>query len=175
VTAVRLDPKHSALVLVDLMTRVIALDTAPVPAVEIAQRCAELAVAVRRRGWLVVYVRAERPGVDEQPPGGELVPGCVLEPGDVEIVKRTWGAFHNTGLDAVLRERGIRNVVLGGIATNFGVESTGRSAHEHGYSVVFVSDAMAGLHGYAHGFSVDYVFPRLGVVCTSRELLDGLT
>lgn len=174
-TAVRLDPNRTALVLVDLMTRVVALDTAPISAAEVAQRCAELAGEVRKHGWLVVFVRVERPGVDEQPPGGELVPGCVPQSGDVEIVKRTWGAFHDTDLDAVLRGRGVRNVVLGGIATNFGVESTGRSAHEHGYSVVFVADAMAGLHGYAHDFSVDYVFPRLGVVCTSRELLDGLT
>jgi len=65
-------------------------------------------------------------------------------------------------------------VVLGGLVTNFGVESTGRAADEHDYSVVFVSDAMAGLHGHAHEFAVDYVFPRLGTVCASNEVLAAL-
>ncbi|WBC16739.1 isochorismatase family protein [Micromonospora sp. WMMA1998] len=173
-TAVRLDPKRSALILIDLMTRTVALDTAPITAAEVVQRCAEVTAAARRAGWLVVHVRAERPGVAEQPPGGELVDACTRQGADVEIVKRTWGAFHGTDLDEVLRGRGIRTVVLGGIATNFGVESTGRAANERGFHVVFLSDAMAGLHGYAHDFAVDYVFPRLGVVCTAAELLDGL-
>jgi nicotinamidase-related amidase len=174
VTNVRLDPARSALILVDLMTRVVSLDTAPLRATEVVSNCVGLADVLRAHGWLVVFVRAEHPGVDEQPPGGELAPGCEPQPGDLEIVKTTWGAFHQTDLEAELQKRNIRNIVLGGIATNFGVESTGRSAAEHGYSVFFLSDAMAGLHEYAHQFSIDYLFPRLGVTCTSTELLAGL-
>src|SRR6266511_752891 len=96
---------------------------------------------------------------------------CEPQHVDVQIVKGTLGAFHDTGLDGVLRSRGIHTVVLGGLVTHFGVESTGRAADEHGYSVVFVSDAMAGLHGHAHTFAVEYIFPRLGAVCTSAELM----
>jgi nicotinamidase-related amidase len=117
----------------------------------------------------------DRPGVAAQPPGSELAAECAPEPGDVEIVKHTIGAFHETGLADVLRSHGVETVVLGGLVTNFGVESTGRAADEHGYSVVFVSDAMAGLHGHAHTFAVDYIFPRLGSVSTSAEVLAGLT
>jgi nicotinamidase-related amidase len=122
-----------------------------------------------------VFVRVERPDVDVQPPGSELAPECLPRPGDVEIVKRTTGAFHNTGLDGELRARGIDTVVLGGLVTNFGVESTGRAADEHGYSVVFVSDAMSGFDEPAHAFAVDYVFSRIGTVCTAGELLEHLT
>ncbi|GAB2965288.1 hydrolase [Micromonospora polyrhachis] len=171
---VQLDSRRTALVLIDLMPRIIALPTEPYSGTEVLTRCLTLATAVRAAGGLVVFVRVERPGVEEQPPGSELAPECAPESGDVQIVKHTLGAFHQTGLDDVLRSRGVQTVVLGGLVTNFGVESTGRVADEHDYSVVFVSDAMAGLHGHAHEFAVDYVFPRLGAVCTSDELLGVL-
>ncbi len=170
VTSVELDPRRIALVLIDLMPRIIAQPMHPISGADVLRQCLTLATAVRRTGGLVVFVRVERPDVDSQPPGSGLAADCEPQPGDVEIVKRTVGAFHNTGLDGVLRSRGIETVVLGGLVTNFGVESTGRVADEHGYSVVFVSDAMAGLHDHAHAFAVEYIFPRFGTVCTSAEL-----
>src|SRR5262249_11203344 len=82
------------------------------------------------------------------PPGGlpkefsELVDG-LEHPGDVRITKRQWGAFYGTELDLQLRRRGIQTIVLGGISTNIGVESTARHAWEHGYALVLVEDAMS--------------------------------
>jgi nicotinamidase-related amidase len=175
VTMVELDPRRSAVVLIDLMPRIIALPTEPHSGADVVRRCLELAAAVRASGGLVVFVRVERPGVPVQPPGSELAAECAPEPGDVEIVKHTIGAFHETGLNDVLRSRDIQTVLLGGLVTNFGVESTGRAADEHGFSVVFVSDAMAGLHEHAHTFAVDYIFPRLGSVSTSAEVLAALS
>ncbi|NEA31337.1 isochorismatase family protein [Streptomyces sp. SID13031] len=115
--------------------------------------------------------RVERPGIDVQPEGSELHP----QPGDVEIVKRTVGAFHLTGLDGILRTRGIRTVVLAGMATNFGVESTGRAADEHGYDTVYLTDAMTGLDGAAHDFAVSYIFPKFGITCTGTEYVAALS
>jgi nicotinamidase-related amidase len=169
-----LEPRRTALVLIDLMPRIIAHSTEPSSGTDVLRRCLTLASAVRASGGLVVFVRVDRPGVDEQPPGSDLAPECDPQPGDVQIVKRTIGAFHGTGLDDELRSRGIGTIVLGGLVTNFGVESTGRAADEHGYSVVFVADAMAGLHGHAHQFAVEYVFPRFGTVCTTVDLLARL-
>lgn len=156
------------------MPRIIALPTAPSTGEEVLHRCLVLADAIRERGGLVVFVRVERPGPDPQPEGSELAPQCVLRPGDLEVVKTSWGAFSG-GLDAELRARDITTVVLGGIATNFGVESTGRAADDHGFSVAFVSDAMTGLDAHAHDFAVDYVFSRIGVVVTTEELLAELS
>jgi nicotinamidase-related amidase len=173
-TTVELDPHRTALVLIDLMPRIIALPTAPASGHEVLRRCLALAGAVRSAGGLVVFVRVERPGVDAQPPGSELPPECDPQPGDVEIVKRATGAFHNTGLDGLLRSRGVETVVVGGLVTNFGVELTGRVAADHGFAVVFVSDAMAGFDDHAHTFAVEYVFPKVGTVCTSEELLAAL-
>ncbi|MEJ3747947.1 isochorismatase family protein [Actinomycetes bacterium KLBMP 9797] len=172
---VDLEPSRTALVLIDLMPRIIALPTAPFSGAEVVSRCLSLAAATRAAGGLVVFVRVERPHVDAQPPGSELAPECAPQPGDVLIVKRTWGAFQGTGLEEELRSRGVRTVVLGGLVTNFGVESTGRVADEHGYGVVFVSDAMAGLHAHAHDFAVDYVFPKIGTVCATADILATLS
>jgi nicotinamidase-related amidase len=64
--------------------------------------------------------------------------------------------------------------VIGGIATNFGVESTARDAFEHGYALVFVEDAMAGLSSDAHSFAVKTIFPRLGRVRSTEEVLNAI-
>jgi nicotinamidase-related amidase len=175
VTTVDLEPRRTALVLIDLMPRIIGLNTAPLSGREVLQRCTALAEATRAVGGLVVHVRVERPGVEVQPVGSELAPELAPQPLDVEIVKHTIGAFHQTGLDDVLRGRDISTVVLGGIATNFGVESTGRAADEHGYEVVWVSDAMTGLDAAAHEFAVSYIFPRFGTVCTGTEYVAALS
>jgi nicotinamidase-related amidase len=164
-----LEPRRTALILIDLMPRIIALETGPFSGDEVLERCVALADATRAAGGLVVNVRVERPNVDVQPEGSGLAIG--LQEGDVEIVKRTVGAFHQTGLDDVLRSHNIDTVVLAGIATNFGVESTGRVADEHGYRTIYVTDAMTGLDAHAHEFAVSYIFPRFGETSTSAEYL----
>lgn len=174
VTRLVLEPRRTALILVDLMPRVIALPTAPLTGQVVLERCVALAKATRAAGGLVVHVRVEQPGSGVQPEGSELAPELDPQPADVEIVKRTVGAFHDTGLDEVLRSRDVDTVVLGGIATNFGVESTGRAADERGYRVIYVADAMTGLHGYAHDFAVDYILPKFGTVSTGTEYVAAL-
>jgi nicotinamidase-related amidase len=168
-------PDRTAVVLVDLMTRIVALPTAPYTGAEVLRRCVTLADGLRPAGATVVWVRVERPGVDEQPPGSELSADVVRQPGDLEIVKRTVGAFAGTDLDAALRERGVDTLVLGGIATNWGVESTARVADDHGYTVVFAHDAMTGLDGESHAFAVEKIFPRIGTVATTAEILAPVT
>jgi nicotinamidase-related amidase len=93
---------------------------------------------------------------------------------DIKITKRQWGAFHGTELDLQLRRRGIETIVLGGISTNIGVESTARAAYEHGYSLVFVEDAMSCAALEQHQASLNYIFPRLGLVRQSGEVLEAL-
>jgi nicotinamidase-related amidase len=174
-TQLSLDPRRTALVLIDLMPRIVALETAPLAGNEVLERCVALAKATRSVGGVVVNVRVERPGVEVQPEGSGFAPGVEPEPGDIEIVKRTIGAFGRTGLDDQLRARGIETVALAGIATNFGVESTGRAADDLGYATVYITDAMTGLDGDAHDFAVSKVFPRLGTVCTGTEYVAALS
>ncbi|MFI5822290.1 isochorismatase family protein [Streptomyces rishiriensis] len=164
-----LDPARTALVLVDLMDRIVALPLEPRKGSEVLEAAHELAAAFRSAGAPVVLVRVERPGVAEQPPGSGLVPGLHAQ-GDWEIVKRTIGAFQGTGLDARLREHGVGTLVFGGIATNLGVESTARAAGDLGYDLVFVEDAMSALTGAEHEASVRLDFPRLGTVARAAEV-----
>jgi nicotinamidase-related amidase len=161
-----LDPARTALVLVDLMDRIVALPLEPRKGTEVLIAAEELADAFRSAGALVVLIRVERPAVAEQPPGSGLVAG-LLRDGDLEIVKRTIGAFQGTDLDAGLRQRGITTLVFGGIATNLGVESTARAAHDLGYDLVFVEKAMAAFTTPEHEASVRLDFPRLGSVVPS--------
>jgi nicotinamidase-related amidase len=95
-------------------------------------------------------------------------------PGDIAIVKRQWGAFHGTELDLQLRRRGIRTIVLAGIATAIGVESTARFAWELGYDLVFAEDATSGPDAAMHANSFEKVFPRLGRVRTTAQVLAAL-
>jgi nicotinamidase-related amidase len=161
------EPSRTALVLIDLMPRIIARDLAPNSGADVLARCVALAGATRAAGGLVVPVRVERPGVDVQPDGSEFA--IEPEPADLPIVKHTIGAFHETGLDAALRSRGIDTIALAGIATNFGVVSTGRAADDLGFRVIYLTDAMSGLDGHAHDFAVGYVFPAFGEVATAAD------
>jgi nicotinamidase-related amidase len=174
-TSFSLEPRRTALVLIDLMPRIVALETAPLAGREVLERCVALAKATRSVGGLVVHVRVERPGVGVQPEGSELAPELDPQPGDLEIVKRTIGAFANTGLDEALRARDIETIALAGIATNFGVESTGRAADDLGYTTVYLTDAMTGLDATAHDFAVSYVFPRFGTATTGAEYVAALS
>lgn len=142
---------------------------------EVLERCVALAQATRSVGGLVVHVRVERPGVGVQPEGSGLAPELDPQPGDLEIVKQTVGAFAHTGLDEALRARDIDTIALAGIATNFGVESTGRVADDLGYATVYLTDAMTGLDATAHDFAVSYVFPRFGTATTGAEYVAALS
>lgn len=157
------------------MSRIVAGDLAPHTGPEVLARCVRLAGAAREAGGTVAWVSSVRPGEDPQPDGSELAPECEPRTGDLRIVKHAWGAFGGTGLADALQVKGIDTVVLGGIATNFGVESTARAADEHDFRVVSVSDAMTGLDGHAHEFALDYVLPRLGPVVTTDDVLRELS
>ncbi|WP_367319813.1 isochorismatase family protein [Streptomyces sp. HUAS ZL42] len=164
-----LDPARTALVLVDLMDRIVALPLEPRKGTEVLAVAEELAKAFRSAGAPVVLIRVERPNVPEQPPGSGLAAG-LLRDGDIEIVKRTIGGFQGTGLDDHLRQRGITTLLFGGITTNLGVESTARAAGDLGYELVFVEDAMSAFTGAEHEASVRLDFPRLGAVVRATDV-----
>ncbi len=94
--------------------------------------------------------------------------------GDVVVTKQRWGAFHGTDLDLQLRRRDVTQIVLAGIATAIGVESTARAAHELGYHVTVATDAVTDLDPDTHRNSVEKVFPRLGETGTTSAIVELL-
>lgn len=180
----QLDAKTTALVLIDLQKGVLAMPVAPHPAATIFERSKQLAQRFRAAGARVVWVRvsfaddfadAPRARVDQPsnfealPPGWDEFPEP-LHPADVMVTKRQWGAFHGTDLDLQLRRRNVRTIVLGGIATSIGVESTARSAWEHGYELVVCENLCADLSTETHAFSVQHIFPRLARLASSEAI-----
>jgi nicotinamidase-related amidase len=184
-----IDIARSALVLIDLQNFNVKSDTAPYKTDTVVGNCAMLAGEMRDRGAMVVYVRVladqllappadqpmRTPGSPPPPPEAILfAPEAQLQAGDLVITKRQWGAFYATELDQMLRRRRIKTIILGGIATNFGVESTARAAFDRGYELVFVEDAMTSLAAEPHVFANTQVFPRMGRVRSAQVLLAAI-
>ena len=186
-----LDPKTTALVAIDLQHGIVALSTAPHTAADVVARTAGIAARLRAKGGLAVFVRvanasdggdALAPTTDataraagERPANwSELVPALEVGPSDIIVTKRQWGAFYGTDLDLHLRRRGIRTLILTGIATNIGVESTARDAYERGYDQLFVEDSMAALAAEGHAYPVKTIFPRIGRVRSTEQILAAL-
>jgi nicotinamidase-related amidase len=167
----------AALVLIDLQQGLLAAPTVQ-PVSLIVERCARLAREFRARHLPVVLVNVagRAPGRTEAAPTAapalgwaELVPG-LQQPGDLLVTKHRHGAFIGTALDALLRERGVTQLFIGGVATSIGVEATARSAYDHGYNVVLVIDAMTDRDVAAHRHSVEKIFPRLGETAAAAEV-----
>jgi nicotinamidase-related amidase len=191
-TTLAIDPRKTALVLIDLQQGVVSRPFAPRSGAEVVQNASRLAAKFRALGATVVLVRvAFQPDSKDRlnapadapmqfnssalPPNwAELAPEIGPQTGDLIITKRQWGAFYGTELDLQLRRREVRTIVLGGIATNFGVESTARDAYERGYAQIFVEDAMASMTVEAHEFVVKNIFPRIGQVRSTDEVLSAL-
>jgi nicotinamidase-related amidase len=108
------------------------------------------------------------------PDWSDLLPELGISPSDTVILKRQWGAFYGTDLDLQLRRRGLTTIILCGIATEFGVESTARDAYERGYELVFAEDAMTGRTAESHGNAITRIFPRLGRVRRTEEIAAAL-
>lgn len=177
-----LDPK-AALIIIDLQKGIVSLPTAH-PAAEVVKNATALAQAFRSQGLPVVLVNVAGvpPGRTEQGrrvadfPAGwtDLIPELNQQPTDHTITKYAPGAFTKTGLEEHLRSRGVTQVVITGVATSIGVESTARQAYECGFNVTLAIDAMTDMSVDSHTHSVTRIFPRLGETGTTQDILDLL-
>ncbi len=174
----KLDAETTALVLIDLQRGVLAMPVAPHPAAAVYERAMQLAQRCRASGAPVVRVRVPFSLVDQPTNYAALPPGWDEFPepphaSDLIIAKHHWGAFYGTELDLQLRRRGIRRIILGGISTNIGVESTARSAAEHGYELVVAEDLCSASTAEMHVFSFKHILPRLARITTSEAITPG--
>jgi nicotinamidase-related amidase len=177
-----LDP-NTALIIIDLQKGIVSMPTAH-PVSDVVARAAALASAFRRHRLPVVLVNVVggAPGRAEQSRSAagrpddwaDLIAELDRQPSDHTVTKRTWGAFTNTGLREYLEKHGITQVVIAGIATSSGVESTARFAQELGFNVTLAIDAMTDMSLESHTNSITRVFPRLGETGTTAEIIDLL-
>jgi nicotinamidase-related amidase len=184
----QLDPQKTALVLIDLQNAVLGMNPAPHSAEKVVENSVKLADAFRAKGAPVVYVRVDlndflKFPVDQPHNMGdkplpavasEIAPAAGFQPGDILVTKRHWGAFAGTDLEQQLKSRGIDTVVLTGISTNVGVESTARQGTGLGFAFVLVEDACSSQNAEHHRFAFEHIFPRLTRVCSTEEALAAL-
>jgi nicotinamidase-related amidase len=185
-----LDPTTTALVVIDLQKGIVGMPTVPHAASDVLTRSMQLAEAFRAQQALVVLVHVDtgpkgelfprtitdivRPPMALPPGWSDIVPELGPTPGDVVVTKHQPSAFFGTDLDIHLRRRGVTTIVLCGIATNIGVESTARTGYEHGYNLVFANNAMTARDADLHTMAVTKYFPTIGRVRTTAEILSAL-
>jgi nicotinamidase-related amidase len=188
----KLDARRTAIVVIDLQKGIAAMPGgAPHTKPAVIANCARLLAAARAAGAqpVLVHVGGSPDGADRlhstadqpmraagtlPPDWSELIPELDRQPGDLVILKRQWGAFYGTDLDLQLRRRGLTAIVICGVATEFGVESTARDACELGYELVFAEDAMTGMSAESHANSVQRIFPRIGRVRSTGDIVAAL-
>ncbi len=187
-----IDVKKTALVMIDLQKGIAGMDRKlePYSAAEVIRNASSLADALRKAGAFVVPVHVSsvdgkdmlRPISDQQGWGGsrsddwaDFVPELKVGSGDYSVTKHQWGAFFGTDLDLQLRRRGLGTIILCGISTNIGVETTAREAYQHGYNQIFVEDAMSAMSKEEHENTVKYIFPRIGLVRKTEEILRAIS
>jgi nicotinamidase-related amidase len=167
-----IDKSKTALVVIDLQKGITAQPSRPYAVQDVIANAAELVNAFRKNDMLVFLVHVEMTNetmlhaISDQtfsrpkaasPDWTEFVPELTPTPSDIVITKRQWGAFYGTELDLQLRRRKIDTIVLCGIATDFGVESTARFAYEYGYQQIFAEDAMASRSDEQHNAAVNFI------------------
>lgn len=171
--------ERTALVVIDLQKGIVnAQLITPIEAV--VERTCALLNAFRKQGLPIalVSVAGTAPGRTEQPRRtaitedfAELIPELNRQPEDIVVTKYTWGAFPTTDLEKQLKDKGVTQVVLAGVATGTGVEATARQAYELGFNVTLAIDAMTDTRAESHAHSIANVFPRLGETGTSEQII----
>lgn len=187
-----IDPRSTALVIIDLQHGIVANQLTPHDAKSVIDNSERIAKALRAAGGTIVAVHVGfssdaadrlRQPVDspmQLPPGGlpanwsDFVPQIAALDAQVVIKKRQWSAFHGTELDLQLRRRGVRTVVITGIATNFGVEGTARDAWSSSYEVVIAEDACSGNGPDMHRFAIDKILPRVARIRKTSEIVEAI-
>jgi nicotinamidase-related amidase len=184
-----LDPAMTALVVVDLQRFAVAWDTCPLDGRAVLRNVLEIAGASREAGAVVTLVEVggasgrPRPDViaDQPMPTFDISAEDFAWPeelgpaaDDLVVAKSRWGAFFDTDLEERLLERGITTLIIAGIATNYGVESTARQANERGFQLVIVSDATAAFTADEHTWPLEHTLARISRVRTTAEVVAAL-
>ena len=190
--SLNINARTAALVLIDLQNGILSMQLAPHDAAQVVDKAVKLGRRFREIGAPVVltrvafsnnYVDKLNQPVDvpmQVPPGGlppewsQFASEIESLSADVVITKRQWSAFFGTELDLQLRRRGISTIVLGGISTNFGVESTARDAWQYNYAVIVAEDASTSVDADLHKFSIERILPRVARVRTTEEIISAL-
>jgi ureidoacrylate peracid hydrolase len=192
-----LDPKKTALVVIDMQNAFVA-PGAPmeVPAARaIVAPINRLAAELRKRGVTVIWVSHQnaKDGRDWSgffdsfiAPGRrtdaaaalsagsnlqKLFPELAIEKADLRVAKNRYSAFIRSDFENMLRQRGIDTLLIAGTKTNVCCECTARDAMMLDYKVVMLSDCTAALSDDEQRATLENVIQQFGDVLTANEAL----
>ena len=190
VNELEINKNKTAIVVIDLQKGIAAIESEPYPVKKVIENVSNLLGYIRKNNMTVFLVHVSpSPDLKDSlhpkaettfsmsafnPSWSEFVPELNVQPTDFLITKHQWGAFYGTELDLQLRRRGIDTIILCGVATNIGVESTARFAFEYGYNQILVEDAMAARSKEEHQYPIKYIFPKLGLIRKTDEVIKAL-
>ena len=106
----------------------------------------------------------------DDPHGREIVEELKSEPTDIVFQKRRPDGFIGTDFDLMLRSRGIGAIVIGGVATEGGVEGTARSARNLGYDVVVLRDGVGSRNRELHELALKLMERTQFDIATAEEV-----
>lgn len=178
------DPRHTAALVVNVQNLFVGFPLHP-PVEEVLPRLHRFIHAARSAGALIVRIENVIPDAmfsevwQRQhgtpttflPPDSEaaaFAPGFEPEPGDVVITKPRYSAFIGTPLETLLRSRGIRTVIVGGLTADVCVSSTARDAFQRDFNTITLADCAAEQTLARHESGLASVF---GLVCDSSDVL----
>jgi ureidoacrylate peracid hydrolase len=107
--------------------------------------------------------------------GARIIDELTPQESDHLVVKKAYGGFFQTSLDRVLRNLGIKTLIMTGVATNFCVETTTREAVAYGYEVIFVNDATATFDPEGHKATLKVIATGFGEVMATQEVIKLLS
>ena len=136
---------ETALLVVDMQLGMFVIDPPVHDAAGVLARVRELLARAREARVPVIFVQHDGPEPDHplrpSGPGWRIHPELAPRPGETVVRKRFSDAFHETTLQQELAGRGIRQLVMAGIQTDYCVDTTCRRAFSLGYQVTLVADA----------------------------------
>ena len=187
---IKINPVNTAVVVIDLQKGITSMPAEPHASETVINNTVRILESSRRKGITVCLVRvafnqnfkdALHPitevsfqTANRGPDWSDYVPQLNIQPEDILITKHQWGAFYGTEIDLQLRRRSIDTIILCGISTNFGVESTARFAYEYGYNLIFVEDAISARSKEEHNNTFKYIFPRLGLSASTEDVVEEI-
>lgn len=195
-----LDPKVTALIIFDMQKGQFNIPDPErqkwIRESNIVANAVELVAAARKANVLIYYVRNNRraDGLDQpdvltdagmragggRPGGGgnpqqfEIIDELKPQEGDFVVDKIKQGGFSGTALDSLLRARRMEHVIIAGVRTTVGVETTVRDGRDLGYNMVVASNATGGVSPEDHQWTLEKIFPQLSRVRTVAQIKEML-
>lgn len=195
--AIKLDPKKTAVILVDMINAVAKGDGPPYnpPANRqaVTNQFVKLVAHCRKVGTPLIYITTHRradnadapktlmdigsagTGNQAGTPGVQVVDELAMMPEDYLLVKPRFSAFYGTDLDNILRNLGTETILVGGISTQRSVEGTARDAKNRDIQCIVVSDCCTAGEEDVHEMTIKHVLPLLVRVRDTDETIAALS